>query len=176
LPRPAAPAVAGVDRSAKQILLDYVTRLMYEEISYIIVFESRCGLPRRALFLVRCDEVIVMVRSSTRRFCGQMKAGARCLRTREILPVQFTRENFPVNFLLFTGEGRFALPSVVLASERGYVPQSVPLNAADGQRLAAPSTAACVSSVAQPFLTFCANKANGCTNKANGQNHSKNNV
>jgi hypothetical protein len=50
MPRPAAPAVAGVARSAKQILLDYVTRLMYEEISYIIVFESRCGLPRRALF------------------------------------------------------------------------------------------------------------------------------
>ena len=50
MPRPAPPAVAGVERSAKQILLDYVTRFMYEEISYIIVFESRCGLPRRALF------------------------------------------------------------------------------------------------------------------------------
>ena len=53
MPRPAPPAVAGVERSAKQILLDYVTRFMYEEISYIIVFESRCGLPRRALFLAR---------------------------------------------------------------------------------------------------------------------------
>jgi len=66
-----------------------------------------------------------MGRSSTRRFSRQMKAGARCSRTREILPVQFARENFPVNFLLFTGEGRFALPSVVFASERGHVPQSV---------------------------------------------------
>jgi hypothetical protein len=60
-----------------------------------------------------------MGRSSTRRFSGQMKAGARCSRTREILPIQLTRENFPVNSLLFTGERRFALPSVVLASERG---------------------------------------------------------
>ena len=39
MPRPAAPAVAGVARSAKQILLDYVTRFMYEEMSYIVVFE-----------------------------------------------------------------------------------------------------------------------------------------
>ena len=53
MPRPAAPAVAGAARSAKQILLDYVTRFMYEEISYIVVFESRCGLPRRALVLAR---------------------------------------------------------------------------------------------------------------------------
>jgi hypothetical protein len=89
-----------------------------------------------------------------------MKAGARCSRTREILPVQFTRENLPVNFLLFTGEGRFALPSVVLASERGHVAQSVAFNAADGQRLAAPSTAARFNCVAQPFLTFSANEAN----------------
>ena len=66
-----------------------------------------------------------MGRSSTRRFSRQMKAGARCSGTSEILPVQSTRENFPVNFLLFTGEGRFALPSVVFASERGHVPQSV---------------------------------------------------
>jgi hypothetical protein len=86
-----------------------------------------------------------MGRSSTRRLSGQMKAGARCSRTREILPVQFTRENFPVNFLLFTGSLVFALPSVVLADERGHVPQSVPLNAADGQRLAALSTAARVA-------------------------------
>jgi hypothetical protein len=104
-----------------------------------------------------------------------MKAGARCSVTSEILPVQFTRENFPVNFLLFTGEGRFALPSVVLASERGHVPQSVPFNAADGQRLAAPSTAARASSVAQPFLTFSANEAN-FRKRSQRQNHSKNNV
>jgi hypothetical protein len=116
-----------------------------------------------------------MGRSSTRRFSRQMKAGARCSRTREILPVQFARENFPVNFLLFTGEGRFALPSVVLASERGHVPQSVPFNAADGQRLAAPSTAARAISVAQPFLTFSANEAN-FRKRSQRQNHSKNNV
>src|ERR1700730_10502027 len=48
-PPPAAPTVASAAHSAKQILLDHVTRFMYEEISYIVVFESRCGLPRRAL-------------------------------------------------------------------------------------------------------------------------------
>ena len=96
-----------------------------------------------------------MGRSSTGRFSGRMKAGARCSGTSEILPVQSTRENFPVNFLLFTGEGRFALPSVVLASERGHVPQSVPFNAADGQRLAAPSTAArAISDCATIFDIF----------------------
>src|SRR4051812_11428834 len=116
-----------------------------------------------------------MGRSSTRRLSGQMKAGARCSRTRVILPVQFTRENFPVNFLLFTGEGRFALPPVVLASERGHVPQSAPFNAADGQRLAAPSTAARVSSVAQPFLRFSANEAN-FRKRSQRQNHSTNSV
>jgi hypothetical protein len=91
-----------------------------------------------------------MGRSSTRRFSGQMKAGARCSRTREILPVQFTRENLPVNFLLFTGEGRFALPSVVLASERGHVPQSVPFNTADG-------TEACRAVYCRPFLVLLRN-------------------
>ena len=117
-----------------------------------------------------------MGRSSTRRFSGQMKAGARCSRTREILPVQFTRENFPVNSLLFTGERRFALPSVVLASERGHVPQLVAFNAADGQRLRrAVYLPPVLVPVAQPFLTFSANEAN-FRKRSQRQNHSKNNV
>src|SRR6478672_7120734 len=51
-----------------------------------------------------------------------------------------------------------------------------PVERGNTQSRAAPSTPACVSSVAQPFLTFCANEANGCTNKSQRQNHSKNNV
>src|SRR5437763_11613347 len=81
---------------------------------------------------------------------------------------------FPCKFPVVY-KGQFALPLVVLASERGRGPQSAPFNAADGQRLAAPSTAARVSSVAQPFLRFSAIEAN-FRKRSQRQNHSTNSV
>jgi hypothetical protein len=84
--------------------------------------------------------------------------GERCFWTDVILPVQLNREKIPVNFLLFTGRPRSALPSVVIANE------------GQGRLLRDPldSTDSCPNSNEQPFLTFPQTKPTSA-NEANGE-------
>ena len=93
-----------------------------------------------------------MGRSSTRRFSGQMKAGARCSRTREILPVQFTRENFPVNSLLFTGSADSLFHRLYLQANAGTCRNRSRLTRPTDGGLPRRLLPLVLVSVAQPFV------------------------
>jgi hypothetical protein len=66
------------------------------------VFKSRRGLLRRALFLARRAEVIVMAAILDQGAMAYLTLGRGCLHP-VILPFQLRRAKIPVNFLLFTG-------------------------------------------------------------------------
>jgi hypothetical protein len=91
--------------------------------------------------------------------------GERRFWTDVILPVQLNREEIPVNFLLFTGRPRSALPSVVIANE------------GEGRLLRDPldSTDSCPNSKEQPFFDISANEAN-FRKRSQWRNLSENNV
>jgi len=96
---------------------------------------------------------------------GGPMPGETRLRNDGILPVQLKREEIPVNFLLFTGSLDSALPSVVIASERG----TGCCECGTILRLAV------VKSNGQPFLPFSANEPN-FRKRSQWQNRSENNV
>ncbi len=95
---------------------------------------------------------------------GPMPGEGR-LRNDGILSVQLKREKIPVNFLLFTESLDFALPSVVIANERGGRLLRIPID----------STVGCPNSNGQPFVTFSANEAN-LRKRSQWKNLSENNV
>ena len=124
-----------------EILLDNELRLMHKSASFRCVFKSPGRITAPVLFLAVAARRLSCQRSSMRALGGPMPR-VRRLRNDVILPVQLKREKIPVNFLLFTETVDFALPSVVIANERGGRLLRVPFD----------STIGCRRSNGQPFF------------------------
>jgi hypothetical protein len=136
--------------------------------------KARRGLLRRALFLARRGEVIVMAAILDQGAMAYVSLGRGCLQTRDFALSTYEGK-IPAKFPVVYREPRFALSQVVLPRPAPSRPQRLPLNAPTPDDCGRHLLVAVLVGLRNHFFPFPRTKPTSA-NEATGQNHSENNV